>query len=55
MFFLWEKNKGFTKVEGTEGAMPNGIAYDEEIDILYVVHNLGDQLVAVKNPMKTDS
>ena len=45
---LWEKNKGFTKVEGTEGAMPNGIAYDEEIDILYVVHNLGDQLVAVK-------
>ena len=28
--------------------MPNGLAYDEEMDILYVVHNLGDQLVAVK-------
>ena len=45
---FWEKGKGFKKIKGTEGAMPNGIAYDEEMDILYVVHNLGDQLVAVK-------
>ena len=40
--FCFGKRVKDLKRSKTEGAMPNGIAYDEEMDILYVVHNLGD-------------
>ena len=40
----WNSNQGFSKVTGSEGSMPNGIAYDENNNLLYINDNLGDKV-----------
>ena len=44
----WQKGKGFSKVKGSEGAMPNGIAYDNSNDTLYIAFNLGDEVKSIE-------
>lgn len=43
----WDQKNGFSEVTGTEGAQPNGIAYDEEQGLLYVAFNLSDRVVVI--------
>ncbi|MDG2502003.1 MAG: hypothetical protein P8M77_06385 [Porticoccaceae bacterium] len=43
----WDQQNGFSQVTGTEGAQPNGIAYDEERGLLYVAFNLSDRVVVI--------
>ena len=40
----WNNKKGFSKVVGSEGAMPNGIAFDQSNNLLYINDNLGDKV-----------
>lgn len=44
---FWEQRNGFSQVTGTEGAQPNGIAYDEDQSLLYVAFNLSDKVTVV--------
>lgn len=44
----WNSKRGLQKVPNSDGAMPNGIAYDEKNDVLYVNFNLGDKVTALK-------
>tara|TARA_Y100000741_G_scaffold356837_1_gene333972 strand:- start:301 stop:1383 length:1083 start_codon:yes stop_codon:yes gene_type:complete len=41
----WNDNL-FTKVSGTDGSGPNGIAFDEESNIIYINYNQGDKIVS---------
>lgn len=43
----WDRQNGFSQVNGTEGAQPNGVAYDETRSLLYVAFNLGDKVLAI--------
>ena len=43
----WDRQNGFSQVNGTEGAQPNGVIYDETGSLLYVAFNLGDKVLAV--------
>ena len=43
----WDRQNGFSQVNGTEGAQPNGIAYDEARSLLYVAFNLADKVLAI--------
>ena len=40
----WNHKEGFSKVVGSEGAMPNGIAFDQSNNLLYINDNLGDKV-----------
>ena len=40
----WNNKEGFSKVVGSEGAMPNGIAFDQSKNLLYINDNLGDKV-----------
>ena len=40
----WNNKEGFSKVVGSEGAMPNGIAFDQSNNLLYINDNLGDKV-----------
>ena len=44
----WEPEVGLKKVNNSEGSMPNGIAYDQINDTLYVNFNLGNKLTAIR-------
>ena len=41
----WNDNL-FTKVSGTDGSGPNGIAFDEESNTIYINYNQGDKIVS---------
>ena len=43
----WDDHTGFSQVPGTEGAQPNGVAFDQAGNILYVAFNIGDKVSAV--------
>lgn len=43
----WDQQNGYSQVTGTEGALPNGIVYDEEKGLLYVAFNLSDEVVVI--------
>lgn len=43
----WDRQNGFSQVNGTEGAQPNGVTYDETRSLLYVAFNLGDKVLAI--------
>ena len=40
----WNNKQGFSKVVESEGSMPNGLAYDENNNLLYINDNLGDKV-----------
>ena len=40
----WNNKEGFSKVVGSEGAMPNGLAFDQSKNLLYINDNLGDKV-----------
>jgi len=42
----WDK-ESFAKVPGSLGSQPNGIGLDEDKELLYINHNLGDKLEVV--------
>ena len=43
----WDDHTGFSQVPGTEGSQPNGVAFDEANNILYVAFNIADKLSAI--------
>ena len=43
----WDKTHRFSQVPDTEGAQPNGIAYDEQNGLLYVAFNLSDRVAVI--------
>ena len=43
----WDDHTGFSHVPGTEGAQPNGVAFDQASNVLYVAFNIGDKVSAV--------
>ena len=42
----WQPDTGWTKIEGTEGALPNGVALSPDGRVLYTNHYLANQVVA---------
>lgn len=42
----WQRDGGWKKLEGTEGALPNGIQVSAEGDVVYNNHYLANQVVA---------
>lgn len=44
----WNSERGLQKVPNSDGAMPNGLAYDEKNDVLYINFNLGDKVTSLK-------
>ena len=54
----WNNIEGFSKVQGSEGSMPNGIALDETKNLLYINDNLGDKVRVLdlsKNTLVTET
>ena len=49
----WNSKQGFSKVVESEGSMPNGIAYDENNNLLYINNNLGDKVRVLDLNRKT--
>lgn len=49
----WSEHAGFGQVPATDGAMPNGLVFDEANDILYVAYNIGDKVSAIDIINKT--
>ncbi len=49
----WSEHTGFGQVPATDGAMPNGLVFDEANDILYVAYNIGDKVSAIDIINKT--
>ena len=49
----WSESTGFGQVPATDGAMPNGLVFDGENDILYVAYNIGDRVSAIDIINKT--
>ena len=49
----WSESTGFGQVPATDGAMPNGLVFDRENDILYVAYNIGDKVSAIDIINKT--
>ena len=43
----WDKTHRFSQVPDTEGAQPNGVAYDEQNSLLYVAFNLSDRVAMI--------
>lgn len=44
----WQKDRGWTKVPGTEGALPNGVQVSHDGSVVYSNHYLGNQIIAVE-------
>ena len=49
----WNNRQGFSMVTGSEGSMPNGIAYSETNNLLYINNNLGDKVRVLDLNSKT--
>ena len=49
----WNNKQGFSKVVESEGSMPNGIAYSENNNLLYINNNLGDKVRVLDLNSKT--
>ena len=43
----WDKTHRFSQVPDTDGAQPNGVAYDEQNGLLYVAFNLSDRVAMI--------
>ena len=43
----WDKTHRFSQVPNTDGAQPNGVAYDERNGLLYVAFNLSDRVTVI--------
>ncbi|MDA9352700.1 hypothetical protein N9913_00090 [Porticoccaceae bacterium] len=43
----WDKTHRFSQVPNTDGAQPNGVAYDEQNGLLYVAFNLADRVAVI--------
>lgn len=44
----WQQASGWSKIAGTEGALPNGIQVSRDGSVVYSNHYLGNQVVAVE-------
>jgi hypothetical protein len=44
----WQAGAGWTKVPGSEGALPNGVQVSADGTTLYIAHYLGDRVIAVE-------
>jgi hypothetical protein len=42
----WQRDTGWTKIEGTEGALPNGVGLSRDGSVLYSNHYLANHVVA---------
>ncbi|HAZ94613.1 MAG TPA: hypothetical protein DCW94_02825 [Porticoccaceae bacterium] len=43
----WDKTHRFSQVPNTDGAQPNGVAYDEQNGLLYMAFNLSDRVAVI--------